>query len=139
VPAFLLACLAYLGVALPGSTLGLLWPSIRLSLGQPVGALGILLVPGIAASVISSAARCPADIFEVSISCACSSAGGFVSSVFKLLICVPLGRKFVVPAPFAATDHTGQSGSDRVVPSFHGPAPEFPPDPQNGAALRETG
>ena len=54
-PAFLLACLAYLGVALPGSTLGLLWPSIRLSLGQPVGALGILLVPGIAASVISSA------------------------------------------------------------------------------------
>ena len=54
-PAFLLACLAYLGVALPGSTLGLLWPSIRLSLGQPVGALGILLVPGIAASVVSSA------------------------------------------------------------------------------------
>ena len=54
-PALLLACLAYLGVALPGSTLGLLWPSIRLSLGQPVGALGILLVPGIAASVVSSA------------------------------------------------------------------------------------
>jgi len=55
VPAFLFACLAYLGVALPGSTLGLLWPSMRLSLGQPVGALGILLVPGIAASVVSSA------------------------------------------------------------------------------------
>ena len=54
-PAFLLACLAYLGVALPGSTLGLLWPSMRLSLGQPVGALGILLVPGITGSVISSA------------------------------------------------------------------------------------
>ena len=54
-PALLLACVAYLSVALPGSTLGLLWPSIRLSLGQPVGALGILLVPGIAASVISSA------------------------------------------------------------------------------------
>jgi fucose permease len=35
----LLACVAYLSVALPGSTLGLLWPSIRLSLGQPVGAL----------------------------------------------------------------------------------------------------
>jgi hypothetical protein len=52
----LLACLAYLSVALPGSTLGLLWPSMRLSLGQPVGALGILLVPGIAASVVSSAA-----------------------------------------------------------------------------------
>jgi fucose permease len=55
VPAFILACLAYLSVALPGSVLGLLWPSIRLSLGQPVGALGILLGPGIAASVISSA------------------------------------------------------------------------------------
>ena len=54
-PALLLACVAYLGVALPGSTLGLLWPSIRLSFGQPVGALGILLVPGIAASVVSSA------------------------------------------------------------------------------------
>jgi len=51
VPALLLACLAYLSVALPGSTLGLLWPSIRLSLGQPVGALGILLVPGIAAGL----------------------------------------------------------------------------------------
>ena len=54
-PAFLLACLAYLGVALPGSTLGLLWPSMRLSLGAPVGALGIVLAPGIAASVIASA------------------------------------------------------------------------------------
>ncbi len=54
-PALLLACVAYLSVALPGSTLGLLWPSIRLSLGQPVGALGILLIPGIAASVVSSA------------------------------------------------------------------------------------
>jgi fucose permease len=51
----LLACPAYLSVALPGSTLGLLWPSMRLSFGQPVGALGILLVPGIAASVVSSA------------------------------------------------------------------------------------
>jgi len=55
VPALLLAGLAYLSVALPGSTLGLLWPSMRLSFGQPVGALGILLVPGVAASVISSA------------------------------------------------------------------------------------
>jgi fucose permease len=55
VPALLLACAAYLSVALPGSVLGLLWPFIRLSLGQPVGALGILLGPGIAASAISSA------------------------------------------------------------------------------------
>jgi predicted MFS family arabinose efflux permease len=55
VPALPLACLACLSVALPGSTLGLPWPSIRLSLGQPVRALGILLIPGIAASVVSSA------------------------------------------------------------------------------------
>ena len=55
-PALLLACLAYLSVALPGSTLGLLWPSMRLSFGAPIGALGILLVFGITASVISSAA-----------------------------------------------------------------------------------
>jgi fucose permease len=56
VPPLLLSCLAYLSVALPGSTLGLLWPSMRLSLGEPVGALGILLAFGITASVISSAA-----------------------------------------------------------------------------------
>ncbi len=53
--AFVLACLAYLFIALPGSTLGQLWPSIRLSLGVPVGALGILLAFGVAASVIASA------------------------------------------------------------------------------------
>ena len=55
-PALVLACLAYLSVALPGSTLGQLWPSIRLSLGEPVGALGILLAFGVAATVVSSAA-----------------------------------------------------------------------------------
>jgi fucose permease len=52
----LLACAAYLSVALPSSTLGLLWPSMRLSFGEPIGALGILLVFGITASVISSVA-----------------------------------------------------------------------------------
>jgi fucose permease len=55
VPAFLLACLAYLSVAMPSSAFGLLWPSMRLSFGAPVGALGIVLVPGLAASVIASA------------------------------------------------------------------------------------
>lgn len=54
-PAFLLACLAYLSVAMPSSVFGLLWPSMRLSFGAPVGALGIVLVPAIAASVVSSA------------------------------------------------------------------------------------
>lgn len=54
-PALLLAGLAYLSVALPSSVFGLLWPSMRLSFGAPVGALGIVLVPGIIASVIASA------------------------------------------------------------------------------------
>jgi fucose permease len=55
VPAFRLACLAYFSVALPSSTLGLLWPSIRVSFHQPVAALGILLALGITATVIASA------------------------------------------------------------------------------------
>jgi MFS family permease len=56
VPALRLACLAYLSAALPGSTLGLLWPSMRLSFHEPVGALGFLLAFGITGSVIASAA-----------------------------------------------------------------------------------
>jgi fucose permease len=51
-----LACLAYLSIAVPASTLGLLWPSMQVSLHEPVGALGILLVSGTVASVIISAA-----------------------------------------------------------------------------------
>jgi fucose permease len=54
VPVFLLSCLTYLGVALPGSTLGMLWPSMRLSLHEPVGALGIVLAAGVVASAASS-------------------------------------------------------------------------------------
>jgi fucose permease len=54
VPVFLLSCLTYLGVALPGSTLGMLWPSMRLSIHEPVGALGIVLVAGVAAAALSS-------------------------------------------------------------------------------------
>jgi len=56
VPPFVLSCLAYLGVALPGSTLGMLWPSMRISMHEPVGALGILLIAGVTASIVSSAA-----------------------------------------------------------------------------------
>lgn len=54
--AFRLSCLTYLTVALPSSTLGLLWPSIRVDFHEPVGALGILLIFGIIASVAASAA-----------------------------------------------------------------------------------
>lgn len=52
-PSFRLACLTYLFVALPGSTLGVLWSSLRLDLHQPVGALGIVLVVGVAAAAVS--------------------------------------------------------------------------------------
>lgn len=47
---FRLACLAYLTVALPGPTLGLVWPSMEVSFLEPVGALGILLAFGVTAS-----------------------------------------------------------------------------------------
>jgi fucose permease len=56
VPPLLLSCLAYLTVALPSSVLGLLWPSMQLSFHAPVTALGLLLIFGTVASVISSAA-----------------------------------------------------------------------------------
>jgi fucose permease len=83
----LLACLAYLSVALPGSTLGLLWPSMRLSFGQPVGALGILLVPGIAASVVSSAVTGRLRL----------SAGPLVAAA-TLMIALALGVEVVAPS-----------------------------------------
>jgi len=56
VSVFSLSCLTYLGTALAGSTLGLLWPTMRLSLHEPVGALGIVLAAGVAASAVSSVA-----------------------------------------------------------------------------------
>jgi fucose permease len=55
VPAFVLACLAYLIVALPASALGLVWPPMRASFHQPVGTLGILLTCGLVATVVASA------------------------------------------------------------------------------------
>jgi fucose permease len=54
-PVFVLSCLTYLAVALPGSTLGLIWPSMRVTLHEPVGALGIVLLVGVIASAASSA------------------------------------------------------------------------------------
>jgi fucose permease len=56
VSVFALSCLIYLGIAVPGSTLGLLWPSMRVSIHEPLGALGIVLFAGVVASVIASAA-----------------------------------------------------------------------------------
>jgi fucose permease len=56
VSCFALACFAYLAAALPSSAIGLLWPSMRISISQPVGTLGVLLALGVAASVVSSVA-----------------------------------------------------------------------------------
>ena len=95
VPALLLACVAYLSVALPGSTLGLLWPSIRLSLGQPVGALGILLIPGIAASVVSSAVTGRLRL----------SAGPLVAAS-TLLIALALAAEALAPSMWVMTAGT---------------------------------
>ena len=94
-PALLLACAAYLSVALPGSTLGLRWPSIRLSLGQPVGALGILLVPGIAASVASSAVTGRLRL----------SVGPLVAAS-TLLIALALGAEAFAPSMWVMTAGT---------------------------------
>jgi fucose permease len=54
VPSFRLSCLAYLSVAVPGSTLGLLWPLMRLSWHQPLGLLGLLLIIGVSATAAAS-------------------------------------------------------------------------------------
>lgn len=59
-PAFRLSCLAYLGLALPASSLGLLWPAMRLSFHQPVGALGLALAFGTTAEVLASIAAASA-------------------------------------------------------------------------------
>ena len=53
-PSFRLSCLAYLSVAVPGSTLGLLWPLMRLSWHQPLGLLGALLIIGVSATAAAS-------------------------------------------------------------------------------------
>ena len=52
--AFVLSCFAYLTEAIPSSTLGLLWPSMRASWHQPLSALGVLLIIGVTASVLAS-------------------------------------------------------------------------------------
>jgi fucose permease len=55
-PPFILSCFTYLAAALPGSTIGMLWPSMRVSVREPLSALAILLIAGVAAQVVSSAA-----------------------------------------------------------------------------------
>lgn len=88
--AFLLSCLAYLSVALPGSTLGMLWPSMRISIHEPVGALGIMLMAG--ALAMESAA--PA-LWLIAVGSAVFSAGFF-------LLTLPAQHAHIAP-PLSAT------------------------------------
>jgi fucose permease len=54
-PSFLLACLAFLGISMPDGLLGVAWPSMRVDLRVPIGALSILLPLEVAFSMLSSA------------------------------------------------------------------------------------
>ena len=50
----MLANLAFFSIALPDSTLGVAWPSMRLSFGQPIGAAGLVPPFGVAATLVST-------------------------------------------------------------------------------------
>jgi fucose permease len=49
-----LAYLAFFSIALPDSTLGVAWPSMRLAFGQPLSAAGIIPPIGVAATLVST-------------------------------------------------------------------------------------
>ena len=49
-----LAYLAFFSIALPDSTLGVIWPSMRLSFDQPTSAAGLVPPVGVAAGLIST-------------------------------------------------------------------------------------
>ncbi len=53
-PLLVLAYLAYISMALPDGLFGVAWPSMRLTLGVPIGAVGLLLPFGVASSLLSS-------------------------------------------------------------------------------------
>lgn len=55
VPLVLLVYLAFLGISLPDGLLGVSWPSMSASFGQPVGALGLVLPFVVVSSMLSSA------------------------------------------------------------------------------------
>jgi fucose permease len=54
-PLLFLAYLAFLGISLPDGLLGVSWPSMSVSFGQPVGALGLVLPFAVVSSMLSSA------------------------------------------------------------------------------------
>ena len=49
-----LAYLAFVSLALPPSMLGVVWPSMRLSFGQPLSAVGLVPPVGVIAGLIST-------------------------------------------------------------------------------------
>ena len=53
-PLLVLAYLAFLGISLPDGLLGVSWPSMSASFGQPVGALGLVLPFAVVSSMLSS-------------------------------------------------------------------------------------
>jgi hypothetical protein len=46
--------LGFISLSLPDGMLGVAWPSMRLSYGQPIGALGVLVFASTAAYLLSS-------------------------------------------------------------------------------------
>ena len=54
-PLLVLAYLAFLGISLPDGLVGVSWPSMSASFGQPVGALGRVLPFVVVSSMLSSA------------------------------------------------------------------------------------
>lgn len=52
----LLALFAFFGIALPDGVLGVAWPSMRLDLGVPISALGVMLPFAVVCSMLSSSA-----------------------------------------------------------------------------------
>ncbi|HEY8458531.1 MAG TPA: MFS transporter [Actinopolymorphaceae bacterium] len=54
VPLVLLAYLAFMSISLPDHVGNVAWPSVRVAVGQPLAALGVLVVVGVAGYVVSS-------------------------------------------------------------------------------------
>jgi fucose permease len=53
-PLLVLAYLAFLGISLPDGLLGVSWPSMSVSFGQPIGALGLVLPFAVVSSMVSA-------------------------------------------------------------------------------------
>ncbi len=122
-----MACLSYIALALPASTLGLLWPSMRLSVHQPVAALGAFLVVGTAASVIASLAY-QRFLARIAISVVAAGGAGAVSSA---LVLESLAPSFAVLLIGSALFSLGFGSLDTAVNAYG--AQRFGPRQNNWA------